>query len=97
MALPHETFISDLLHDVYLHGSARVAWYQWYRWLDAERMTKNKWRDVQKRWEGLMDDIGEKGGYELGFVDSNRGDFLTLVMIDPNDDLIKPISVKFED
>lgn len=97
MNLTHETLFVDTLRDVYLHGSTRVAWFHWYRWLNAERMTKNKWREVQKRWEDLMDDLGEDGGYQLGFVDSNRTDFLTLVLIDPEDELIKPISAKYED
>lgn len=92
----HETLLLDVLRDVYVHGSARVAWYQWYRWLNAERMTKNKWRDVEKRWAALLDDLGDDDGYELGFVDSDRGDFLTLVLIDPKGELIKPISAKFE-
>lgn len=95
----HETMLTDVLRDVYTFGSARVAWHHWYRWLGIERMTKNKWREVQGRWETLLDDVNDQDGWRLGYVDNDRADFLTLVCLDPDDAaerLLKPISKKFE-
>lgn len=92
----HETLLLDAMRDVYIHGATRIPWYLWYRWLNAERMTKNKWRDVEKLWDGLMDDLGDEDGYKLAFVDNRRDDFLTLILLDPVGELIKPLSTKFE-
>lgn len=96
----HETLLTDVLRDVYVYGSARVLWHHWYRWLDIDRMTKNKWRDIQRRWEALLDDFGDKNGWRLGFVDNDRGDFLTLICMDPEgakSSWLKPVSAKWDE
>lgn len=96
----HETMLTDVLRDTLVYGAATVSWHKFYRWLDADRMTKKKWQDVQRRWELLVtDEFKEPVKWRLGFADHGRDDFLTLICLDPEgakESWLKPISAKFE-
>ncbi len=81
----HETYLTDVLHDVYRFGAARLPYHLLYRWFDAERLSKKVWANIAQKWADLLDENQDKDGWRLAYVDNGQTDFITFICLDPKD------------
>lgn len=49
----HEVALLQVLDEVYLTGAACIRWDYMYLWFNAERLNKNSYRELNRRWEEL--------------------------------------------
>lgn len=79
----HETYVKDLLRDVWHRGAAVIPLHLLYRWYNADRLTKRIWTDLLLKWEEIEEEEDNDEGWRLGFINHERTDVLTLVTLDP--------------
>jgi len=42
------------------NGTTSISYDQLYHWYNAQRITKTSWRDIQSRWEELLEEKSEE-------------------------------------
>jgi len=48
------------LDHLYANGITFSSWGELYHWYNIERLSKTPWRDLEARWEQLLEEKGEK-------------------------------------
>jgi predicted P-loop ATPase len=48
------------LDELYANGTTFMSWGELYHWYNIERIAKAPWRDIQERWEELLEDKKEE-------------------------------------
>lgn len=49
------------LDELYANGTTFISYGELYHWYDIQRIAKTPWRDIQARWQELLED--KKEGY----------------------------------
>jgi hypothetical protein len=49
----HEVEMMAALDELYLRGATSIRWEQLYLWFDADRLSKNAYRQIAAKWEEL--------------------------------------------
>lgn len=79
----HEMMLKDFLRDVWTYGSDRLSYRLINRWFECERITKRVWLAFESYFEGIREEEKDQQGYRLGYLDTNRADFITFIVLDP--------------
>jgi len=48
------------LDELYVKGTTFIGWGELYHWYGIERISKAPWRDLNAKWEQLLDEKDEK-------------------------------------
>jgi hypothetical protein len=48
------------LDELYANGTTFISWGELYHWYDVERISKKPWRDLEVRWQELLEEKGEE-------------------------------------
>jgi len=48
------------LDELYAKGTTFIGWGELYHWYDVKRISKAPWRDLQTRWQELLEEKKEK-------------------------------------
>lgn len=91
----HETLLQDFLRDVWTYGSDRLSYRLLNRWFKAERITKRIWLAILANFETIREEVGDTDGYQLGYLETDRADCITFIVLDPADAVtsyMKPVA-----
>ncbi|MCA9462902.1 MAG: hypothetical protein KC590_12315 [Nitrospira sp.] len=55
----HEGQLWERLDQLYANGTTFISWGELYHWYKLQRIAKTPWRDIQARWEELLDEKQE--------------------------------------
>lgn len=89
----HEGLLRDVLRDVLDKGAATVEWGLLYRWLGAQRITRQRWQQVLQMWTVIIED-GDYEAYRLGRRAFDSASFCTFVLLPPegsDEPVFKPL------
>jgi hypothetical protein len=56
----HEGQLWERLDQLYANGTTFISWGELYHWYNIQRIAKTPWRDIQARWEELLEEKNEK-------------------------------------
>lgn len=48
------------LDELYANGTTFISWGELYHWYGIKRIAKAPWRDIQARWQELLEEKREK-------------------------------------
>jgi hypothetical protein len=48
------------LDELYANGTTFISYGEIYHWYNIQRIAKAPWRDMQSRWQDLLEEKGEK-------------------------------------
>ena len=56
----HEEQLWARLDQLYANGTTFISWGELYHWYSIRRIAKTPWRDINARWQQLLDEKKEK-------------------------------------
>lgn len=56
----HVDQVWERLDQLYANGTTFISWGELYHWYDIQRIAKAPWRDIQAKWEELLEQKGEE-------------------------------------
>lgn len=48
------------LDQLYANGTTFISWGELYHWYNVQRIAKAPWRDIEARWQELLEEKGEE-------------------------------------
>ena len=55
----HADQLMAKLDQLYRYGATFISWGDIYYWYNIDRISKKPWRDIETRWQELLDDHNE--------------------------------------
>lgn len=56
----HQDQLWERLDQLYANGTTFISWGEIYHWYNVQRIVKEPWRDMQAKWQDLLEQKGEK-------------------------------------
>jgi hypothetical protein len=60
MTKRHQDQLWARLDQLYANGTTFISHGELYHWYDIQRIAKAPWRDIQAKWESLLEEKGQK-------------------------------------